>query len=275
MKLFKIMIKLVFILIPLLIIYSIYVEPKLLVVKSFDLPQAGKTQQSIRIVQFTDTQLGQFYSLHQLEAVVERINEQQPDIIVFTGDLIDSVRQYDDTGQVSRVLARLKAARGNFAIYGNHDYGGGAEKYYKDIMEKAGFHVLVNEKLTIKLDDGRRMAFLGLDDVMLGDPQPKQLMAVIDARDYNVLLLHEPDYADKFKGSDIDLVLAGHSHGGQIRLPFIGALVRVPYSMKYNKGFYEINGGKTRLYVNSGIGNTQLPFRFMNMPQIAVFDVKY
>ena len=274
MKLFKNLLKLVLLLIPVVIIYSVFVEPKLLTVQHYQLVSAKQAQMNVKIVQFTDTQLGQFYSLSQLKTVVTKINAEKPDIIFFTGDLIDSVRKYHDTNKVVGVLAQLHAVQGKFAIYGNHDYGGGAERYYADIMKKSGFDLLVNEKAIIKLADGRHIAILGLDDVMLGDPQPQILMREINRNDYNILLLHEPDYIDKFNGSDIRLAFAGHSHGGQIRLPFVGAIVRAPYSVKYNKGFYQVNDGRTTLYVNSGLGNTRLPFRLMNLPEIAVFNLK-
>lgn len=258
-----------------LVVYSLKIEPSLLISKEYKLnSDQGNEKESIKVVQFSDIHLGEFYTLEQLEKVVEKINSKDPDIIVFTGDLIDNASQYDKIHKVSEVLSKLEAKLGKYAIYGNHDYGGGAERFYEDIMEKSGFKVLVNESEAIALDNGKSITIFGIDDVLLGNPQVETSMKNLREDSYNLMLIHEPDYVDNFKEYALDLILAGHSHGGQVYIPFYGTLIDTAYAEKYSRGFYDIDNQRgTKLYVNTGLGNTKLPVRFGNTPKISVFKI--
>lgn len=257
----------------LILTYSKYVEPKLLTVKNYEIKEEDKKNtEKIKIVQFTDSQLGEFYTLSQLKDVVEQINKQDADIVVFTGDLIDKMSTYDNKYEVYNVLSNINANIGKFAIWGNHDYGGGGHAYYESIMKESGFEILVNETIKVPINDGINLSISGLDEAMFGEPDSKALIKEMSKKDFNLLLLHEPDLISEFENSNVDLALAGHSHGGQVAIPFIGAIITPPIAKKYTKGFYDIQKD-IRLYVNSGLGNTKLPYRFMNIPQISVFEV--
>lgn len=253
--------------------YSKYIEPRLLTVKNYEINEnKDRSTQDIKIVQFTDTQLGDFYKLSQLEDVVEKINKQNPDIVVFTGDLIDKMSKYEEKEKVSNILSKINAKLGKFAIWGNHDYGGGGHKYYDNIMERAGFKVLVNETIEIALNNNQSLSISGLDEAMFGSPDSELLIKNMKKSEFNLLLLHEPDLIDEFKNSNVNLALAGHSHGGQVAIPFIGSIITPPIAKKYTKGFYDIEKD-IKLYVNTGLGNTKMPYRFMNIPQISVFNI--
>lgn len=140
-------------------------------------------------------------------------------------------------------------------------------------MTKSGFKILINETVSISIDKDRNITISGLDEVMFGNLDSKSIEKNINSNDINILMLHEPDLINEFEHSNIDLAVAGHSNGGQVALPFIGAIITPPFGEKYTKGFYEIND-RTKLYVNSGLGNTKLPFRLMNIPEISVFNIK-
>ncbi|NFI55039.1 metallophosphoesterase [Clostridium botulinum] len=257
--------------------YSIYVEPNLLSVKNIEINNSSniKNEDTIKIAQISDIHLGEYYTIDKLEKLVNKVNSQNVDIIVFTGDLFDNVSKFEDTSKVTPILKKLNAKIGKYAIYGNHDYGGGAKNIYKNVMEDSGFKILVNDQANVKLDSGKTISILGLDDALLGNPDVEKTARNIKESNYNLVLLHEPDLSDKFVSYNIDLILAGHSHGGQVKIPFLGEIVTPPLAEKYKDGLYNLNTQRnTQLYVNSGIGNTKMPFRFMNVPEVSIFEIK-
>lgn len=256
----------------LLYIYTTAIEPKLLRVVEHNISKAGETAylEDIKIVQFTDTHVGAFFEEKDMQKAVDKINSLNPDIVVFTGDLVDHWGKYDEEDRLSEILKRIKAPLGKFAVFGNHDYGGGGYKVYEDFMEASGFKVLVNEVHTIKLADGQQINIAGLDDMLLGEPLVDKLMKRIDKNDYNILLAHEPDIVDQLPKDRIDLQLSGHSHGGQVQLPILTKQILPMYARNYIEGMYQISP-RTRLYVNTGMGSTQLPFRFGNIPEVTLF----
>ncbi|MBY7006871.1 metallophosphoesterase [Clostridium botulinum] len=257
--------------------YSIYVEPNLLSVRNIEINNSSniKNEDTIKIAQISDIHLGEYYTIDKLEKLVNKVNSQNADIIVFTGDLFDNVSKFEDTSKVAPILKKLNAKIGKYAIYGNHDYGGGAKNIYKNVMEDSGFKILVNDQANVKLDSGKTISILGLDDALLGNPDVEKTARNIKESNYNLLLLHEPDLSDKFVSYNIDLILAGHSHGGQVKIPFLGEIVTPPLAEKYKDGLYNLNTQRnTQLYVNSGIGNTKMPFRFINVPEVSIFEIK-
>ncbi|MGL5694145.1 MAG: metallophosphoesterase [Peptostreptococcaceae bacterium] len=258
--------------------YARFIEPKLLITKIYNIGskiENKNEKQSLKVVQFTDTQLGEYYSIEQLEDVVKKINQQNPDIVVFTGDLIDRASGYEDINKVGDVLSKIDSKLGKFAVWGNHDYGGGGHLYYEKIMNKGGFVVLENETLKIDLENNKSITVSGLDETLFKNPNPELIKNNIQEETFNILLLHEPDLVDNFINTNVDLALAGHTHGGQVKIPFIGAIVTPPYGEKYVEGFYDISDtGDKKIYVNTGIGNTKLVYRFMNIPQIELFEIE-
>lgn len=257
-----------------LIIYATFIERHLLISKKYKLDLNENGKENLRIVQFTDTQLGEFYSLDQLGKVVEKVNKLNPDVVVFTGDLIDNASTYNEKNKVSDVLKKINAKLGKYAIYGNHDYGGGAVRYYEDIMNKSGFKVLKNS--SEKIEKGERIInIFGTDDALMGNPSISKTINSINENNINILLVHEPDLIDRYTKYPIDLALSGHSHGGQVYIPFYGPAKKNSLSQNYNKGMYGMdNYRKTKLFVSSGLGNTKVPFRFLNIPEVVVFDLK-
>jgi predicted MPP superfamily phosphohydrolase len=134
---------------------------------------------------------------------------------------------------------------------------------------------LKNQANKLTLLDGSEIYILGLDDAMLGKPDLTSMMVGVPKERYKILLCHEPDLASQAQFYGIQLQLSGHSHGGQIQIPFIGPLVTPPLAEKYYEGFYFLENelGKLTLYVNRGIGTTRLPFRFLSQPEVTVFHL--
>lgn len=254
--------------------YARYIEPFLLnqthiPIYSKRLPLQFK---NFRIVQFSDTHLGFNYTLKDLEKLIIRINDLKPDLIVFTGDLIDDPTQFNSDKELSAILKRLKSKHGKFWIYGNHDHGGYGTNAIKRIMEQSDFKLLKNSHEVIKRADDQ-IILAGIDDLILGKPDLATTLVGTSENDFKILLAHEPDFADRTRNFSVDVQLSGHSHGGQIRLPFFGSVYTPDYAIKYIKGSYTFDNERLFLYVNSGIGTTRLPFRFLCKPEITIFTL--
>ena len=258
--------------------YAREIEPKLLDVNYYNITHSlipsGFDQ--FKIIQFSDTHLGFQYTMKQLKKLVSKINKLEPDIVVFTGDLMDEPNKFNQSEEIIPILLQIKAPFGKFAIYGNHDHGGYGTDLYRDIMERSGFVLLQNQGQEIHLLNGNSIGIIGLDDAMLGTPDLETAMQGVSHETYNILLAHEPDVAELAIGQNINLQLIGHSHGGQVQSPFVGALITPPYSEKYYEGFYELGNENQllTLYVNRGLGTTRLPFRFLSKPELTVFTLK-
>lgn len=231
------------------------------------------TFNDFKIIQFSDTHIGFHYSFEQLQNLVKSINNQNPDLIVFTGDLIDEPQTFELTQQLINILEKLHAKHGKFWIYGNHDHGGYGTDMVKDIMHQSGFQLLKNSHMNIEVED-ESITLVGVDDLILGSPDLQLALTDTNPERFTILFAHEPDYADTAKNYPVDVQLSGHSHGGQVRFPFIGHLYTPIYAEKYIQGKYVFDDGDFLLYVNRGIGTTRLPFRFLCKPEIHLFTLR-
>ncbi|MCT1904765.1 metallophosphoesterase [Oceanobacillus sojae] len=253
--------------------YAREIEPSLLTIteESINSPQIPAAFNQFKIVQFSDTHLGFHYEIEQLESLVSKINNLKPDIILFTGDLVDDPNNYHWNDKLIQLLQQLDAPEGKFWIYGNHDHGGYGTDILHETFEAADFTLLQNSSSRIQRKDAS-FILAGLDDAMLGNPDISRALEERTDSDFTILLAHEPDLADTVKNYPVDIQLSGHSHGGQVRLPFIGDLYTPAYAEKYVQGKYTISD-KLTLYVNSGIGTTRLPYRFLCRPELHVFTL--
>lgn len=258
-------------------IYARYIEPQLLIVK--EKPIVAKSirleGQAVKIVQLSDLHLGPHYDMNKLQRVVDKINAIEPDILIFTGDLIDDNKTFTEAKETIEKLSQLKAKLGKYAVFGNHDHGGNGTKRYRLIMEESGFNLLVNEHEKITLKNGQKINIMGIDDMIFGEPSVEEATKGIDKKDYNLFVSHAPDVADEVAKYPIDLQISGHSHGGQVTIPGINIQFTPMYAKKYIKGMYKMeNNSRMQLYVNVGIGTSQLPYRFFNIPEITLFTLE-
>ncbi|MGV8958363.1 metallophosphoesterase [Lactococcus lactis] len=199
--------------------YAFKVEPYRLVVNERQLNNTS-TKQNIKIVQLSDLHIKKDFNADRLDKVIQKTNEQNPDFIIFSGDLYDNYSQYNENEAVISKLKSLKAKYGKIAIWGNRDYGGGAVREYANIMAESDFSLLRNKNQVFTLDNGKKISFTGLDDALLGNPQfpsPNQMAET----SYDILLTHEPDEVSQYQNKGYELILSGHSHGGQINVPLI------------------------------------------------------
>jgi uncharacterized protein len=256
--------------------YSKHLEPSMLSVKEEQIysPKIPTNFENIKILQFSDTHLGFHYELSQLEKLVDKINEQTPDIVLFTGDLVDAPNQYplENYETCIALLSRIKAPFGKFWIYGNHDHGGYGTETIRDVMNFSGFQLLLNEHFPITIENSS-INLVGLDDLMLGRPNLDIALQNMNSELFTILMCHEPDYADETAHYPVDVQFSGHSHGGQIQIPLIGYVITPPFAEKYVEGKYVLGSQPLQLFVSRGLGTTRLPYRFLCKPEINVYTL--
>ena len=229
-----------------------------------------------RIVQISDIHLDEFTEPFFLERIVDRVNQLNPDLVLVTGDFITNGSMTFLAGnhairRCAEILTTLTAPL-RYGCLGNHDVSFNGPLVTQTLAAHAT-PVLINQYLPIERN-GFRLWLCAVDDP--GTSHPDLDLAIPDKPDGPVILMaHEPDYADDIiahpKGHLVDLVLSGHSHGGQVRLPFVGALILPSMGVKYPEGHYTFN--RMQLYVNRGIGTVGLPFRFNCPPEITVITL--
>ncbi|WP_373280710.1 metallophosphoesterase [Paenibacillus pini] len=224
----------------------------------------------MKVVQFSDVHLGFYSNEAYIKRIMERIQQEKPDMICFTGDIVDG--EAEPMRAYMPYLYSLQAPMGKFAVLGNHDFWGQPDKVMQ-MLGDCGFKVLVNANHIVK-SQGHSIAIVGLDDQLLGTPDPDKGLQGIPEDMFTLLLMHEPDYADVTADYSFDIQLSGHSHGGQVRLPLLGALMLPLGSKRYIKGMYKVGPRSMPLYVNRGIGETHLPLRFMCKPELTVFTLR-
>ncbi len=262
----------------LVIAYSRYVGTSGLVTKEYKI-ETNKIDDSfdgLKIVHFSDLHYKRIINRERLESVVEEINLINPDIVFFTGDLID--KDFDITDQdkidLTECLKMINSKYGKYAVNGNHDYVRD-ENLLNEIYDGSDF-ILLNNNYDIIYGDGDDKLFIGgLDNYSYGKSDIDKVMNYfVNNEDisYKIILVHEPDYADNFINRyNIDLILSGHSHNGQVNIPYIKKLF-LPYgSKKYYENYYEINN--TLIYVSSGIGESRINFRLFNRPSINFYRI--
>jgi predicted MPP superfamily phosphohydrolase len=252
--------------------YSIFGERFWYETKHITLPlkRLPSAFSGMRMVQFSDIHLGKHFKMESFSDVIAKIKQLKPDLLCFTGDLFDANQGYPSE-DVIPLLSQLEAPYGKWAVLGNHDYRSGVRKV-ADLLKRSGFTLLVNEHAVLE-NKNQRFHIVGVDEMLHGKPNLHMAMAEDHDQPFTLLLAHEPDFADRTSGFSIDLQISGHSHGGQVRLPFVGALSTPTYGEKYVEGLYKVKDSMLQVYTNRGIGTTLIPVRFMCRPEITVFTL--
>ncbi len=220
------------------------------------------------IAQLSDIHLDGLTKPDLARRAVTLANSLNPDLIVLTGDYV--WHQAERIFELAPILADLDARYGVYAALGNHELWTGVEVVHQAFNE-IGMPVLVNQGVTISVGS-ENLYLAGLDDGWSGKPDLKTALDGAPTDAPIILLFHEPDLADRVsRDPRISLQLAGHSHGGQIRFPIIGAPVLPYLSWKYDLGLYRVRD--MWLYTNRGIGVTNIPIRYNCPPEITLFTL--
>lgn len=268
LKIFLKIVLICFLIISLILLYSYFIGNSGLKVKEYKIVNEKIPNEfyGLKIVHISDIHFGKNFNEKKLGKVVSKINEINPDIVVLTGDLVNGENvSKENEESLKKVLSKIKSNLGKYAITGNHDY---KYKNWESVIKDAGF-INLNNTYKVIYGHNSKVLISGISTNYFEDkPVNEKLKDVNDYLqktevNYKILLIHEPDYIDNINDS-YDLILAGHSHNGQITIPLIGALYTPSGSKKYYKNYYKINNSD--LYISSGLGTSVIPLRLFNKP---------
>lgn len=260
-------------------LYAMFIGTKGFLVKEYKIESStiSKDYNGLKIAHISDIHYGnRSVTKKDLEKIVDNINSLKPDIIVITGDLVDNNITNKQYKELVEVLSKLKANINKYAIDGNHDY---SYKKWSVLIEECGF-INLNDTYDVIYNDSYDSIFIaGISNNTFTTKNIKDKSEVIvdylNSNDYHstysILLMHEPDYIDNIDYSKFDIVMAGHSHNGQVRIPIIGAIILPDGSKKYYKEHYSLED--TDLYISSGIGTSDLPIRLFDKPSANFYRI--
>ena len=260
------------------IAYSYFIEPKIFTYTEYPIVIDNQSFKGFKIVHISDIHYGRNFNRENLAKLVKSINEQKPDVVVLTGDLIDkSVSMNTDISlEIIEEMKKIDASCGKYAITGDQDL-----KFddYTNILNNSGFLNLDNTYDTIFKNSYDSLIIAGVSTAKDKEDINSKLLGVKeylnsfekDGPIYKILIMHEPDYIDEITDNDFNLILAGHSLNGQINLPF-NSFYLPKGAQKYYKSHYKFEGSD--LYISNGLGTTDYDFRFLNIPSYNIYRFK-
>lgn len=266
-----------------LALYAGEIERHWIDVEHRDIRIAGLPEafDGLTIAQLSDIHLDEYTEPFLLREAVDQINRLQPDVVLLTGDYVSAQMlpkkmTIGAAWECATLLGQI-ACPHRYAILGNHDYWAGQEAV-TEALQTRGIPVLRNAYLPIERG-GSRIWLAGLEDPVSGRPNPDRAIPVSirnHPKEPIILMCHAPDYVDELlahpAGQAVSFMLSGHTHGGQVRLPLIGAMHLPTGGRKYIQGWFPM--GNLQLYVNRGIGSVGVPFRFDCRPEITKFTLR-
>lgn len=251
----------------LIVIYARYVGTSGLIIKEYSLNNGiPKSFSGLKIAHFSDVHYGRTTNFEDFKKLINEINLTKPDIIIFTGDFIDKDinASKDEITKIKDELSKLESTYGKYYVSGNHDI---KLKNYNEIFDFAGF---------INLDDKYDIIYSKNNDSILitgisynSDLKYLEELYKQNLPSYKINIMHTPDTYNDIKKYNYNLVLAGHSHNGQINIPFYGAIYTPKGSKDYYKPYYKLEN--TDFYISSGIGTSNYNFRLFNRPSFNLY----
>ena len=259
----------ILLIIGLIIIYSRYIATTGIQIKEYSvinnkIPESFK---GFKVVHFSDLKYGSTTDQKYLKKLVNKINELNPDIIIFTGDLISSNYKLTDNDKKSIIenLNKLDPKIDIYSIRGDNDIN----ETYNSIITQTKIIEINNLNKLIYYKGDTPIMLIGLDDSINGNQSLDMAFNYEENNYYKILIAHEPDTYEKIKDKNIDLFLAGHSLNGQVRLPFIGSIYTPTGAKKYYDSKYKIDN--TEIYISNGLGTSKIPYRLNNRPSINLY----
>ncbi len=265
-----------------LIICSIFLYSRFLGTKGIEVKEYAIVNSKIpsnfyglKIVQISDIHYKMTTDKNDLKKIVKEINLLKPDIVLLSGDLFDTsiVYSQEDFKDITKLLKSIDYNIGKFAIKGEDD------------LKIKNWKTIINDSDFININDSHEFIYNGSTEPILlvgissnyADNHIKEtvdnIYKEIDMEyKFSILLMHEPDFINNIDYSKFNLILAGHSHNGQVVLPFIGGLIRDKFAKNYYKNYYDL--GNTDIYISSGIGTSKYKFRFCNKPSFNLYRLR-
>ncbi|HUE98608.1 MAG TPA: metallophosphoesterase [Anaerolineales bacterium] len=226
----------------------------------------------LRVAQISDIHMGGWMNIDRLQLVADWLMTQKPEVLLITGDFLIG-RGFTEISELwindlTRVLSPLASSIPSFAVLGNHDYWTNPNAVRR-MLFRSGITDLTNTVFTLRLA-GESLHLCGVDDIRAGDVRLEQVTAQLNDNSAAILLVHEPDFADVSAAiGKFDLQVSGHTHGGQIVLPFIGAPMLPYLGRKYPSGLYKV--GNMYQYTNRGLGANSIALRWNCPPEVTIF----
>ncbi len=259
--------------------YGFLLEPRRQVVERVEvrLKRLPSEFEGFRIAQLSDIHFGPYMTSEFVREAVEEINGLQPHLVALTGDFVSHPLGKPAGREGARhihpcaeELRRLRADYGRFAVLGNHDHWNHPATV-RNALDLSGLPVLLNQAVALE-KDGARLWVAGLNDALERTADIERALHGVPADEATILLVHEPDYADHAAKFPVDLQLSGHSHGGQVRLPWLGAPILPALARKYPMGLYRV--GNLQVYTNRGLGVINPPVRWNCPPEITLLTLR-
>jgi predicted MPP superfamily phosphohydrolase len=230
----------------------------------------------LRIVFISDLHYGFSMNEDKLNDIVMWVNRLDADIVLFGGDLFDHpatlLPSLSMQNTLSNGLSKMQAKIAKIAVLGNHDHESSLTSAMSiQVLQNGGFDVLVNQMQRLEIGQSA-IQIVGIDSSILGSPNIERSLALVNADELVLVLTHTPDLVTRLPSFKVDWQLSGHSHGGQISLPWIGPIITPPDARLYTHGTYEVNG--IRLDVTNGLGTTGIKARLFANPSIHLFILK-
>ena len=256
--------------------YGVYLEPKQFEVREYGIVDSKLPSNfyGLKIVQISDIHYKVTTDKKDLKDIIKKINLLKPDVVILTGDLFDKSVKYSnkDYDDLKKLLSNIDYNIGKYAIKGDND----SNKRWEDIISSSNF-IDLNDKYEFIYSNGLDPILLvGISSNYKNNHIKDTINSIYEEINieykYSILMLHEPDFINKIDYSKFNLILAGHSLNGQIKIPYIGGLIKYKYSKIYYDEYYDL--GNTKLYISSGIGNSKYKFRLLNKPSINFYRLR-
>lgn len=249
--------------------YAAWLEPQWVAPESIELrvKRLPPALDGFRLVQLSDLHYDTTPA-DTLTSAIDAANRFDADLIVLTGDYL--TRSLTGFDRCAREVGRLRARQGVVGVMGNHDWWNDVN-VVADALRAEGVVTLMNESLAVERG-GARLWIVGVDSVWEGRDDIDRALRGVPNDEAKVLLVHEPDFADEASRYPIDVQLSGHSHGGQVRLPFVGALSLPRHARKYPIGLRRV--GLMQVYTSRGVGMIRPMVRFNCRPEVTLFTLR-
>lgn len=261
--------------------YSIYVSVGRLNVdyQTLSSPKIPANMNNVSIAVFSDIHYGTFMDEERLTKMIDKINNVHPDVLVFAGDIFDHPELNMPTEEtimlMTSFLSSLQAPLGKFAVLGEQDLvNDDVKAMVQNLLYQSDFELLTNKSVRLRNDSNASITLVGVDSFINGAVDIPSAFSSVNAEEYTMLVTHAPDLAtsNELPFTSLDLMVAGHSHGGQVYLPLLGPLTPVEGAKSYHHGSYSINN--TKLVITNGLGTTNMDMRLFAPPQLTFFRLQ-
>ena len=225
--------------------------------------------EGVSIALITDIQYGSYMNFERLESFIKKLNNNHPNIVLFAGDLFDTgiTPSASKIEELTHLMSSIEADLGKFYVLGDFDFKNDAE--VKNILFNSNFELIDGDVLRIHNKTTDYINLIGLKEIINNNNDLSTIFKDVNEESYTIALCHTPDIVLEFPIGQVDLLLAGHSHGSQIRYPFFGSYKKYEGSIKFTAGKHASNG--TMIYVSSGLGTTGSDTRLFSNPQVIIF----